>query len=172
MEHYRAMKWGVGALVFSPLIFFAAGWLYPWFQFNPFAALLLVILLQAYVGFVFYCILCVPVPRRILLLGSTLLVLSTGTLLFEGAESAAFVLGPGLVVCILGGLPRWIALGAAVFIANTLILSLSWTGQLYFWPLIYVFLASCGLGIATLPYLDWRAHLKMSHRDSREGSAP
>jgi len=171
MEHYRAMKWGAGAFVFSPLIFFAAGWLYSWFRFNPFAVLLMVILLQAYVGFIFYCVLCVPVPRRILLLGSTVLILSTGTLLFEGHESAAFVLGLGLVVCILGGLPRWIALGAAVFIANTLILSLSWTGQLYFWPLIYVFLAYCGLGIATLPYLDWQAHLKMSNRGSREGSA-
>ncbi|HEQ60725.1 MAG TPA: hypothetical protein ENN74_03855 [Firmicutes bacterium] len=170
MEHYRAMKWGAGALVISPLIVFAAGSLYPWFRFNPFVALLVVILLQAYVGFVFYCILCIPVPRRILLLGSVVLILSTGTLLFEGPESAAFVLGLGFVVCILGGLPRWIALGAAVFIVNTLLLLPSLATPVSFWPLVYVFLAYCGLGIAALPHLDWRAHLGTGHRGSREVS--
>lgn len=170
MEHYRALKWGAGALLLSPLVLSVAGYLYFGLQTHPLLQLLTLVGLETYLGFIFYCVLCVPIPRRILLLASIVLLLAVGSLLFDGLESAAFVLVPGTVLCILGGLPRWVGLGVGIFIANTLLLlspSLL-RSPAPFELLVYVFLAYCGLGVAALPYLDWGAYLKTGNRNGRK----
>ena len=174
MEHYRALKWGGGAAMFSPLVIFVTGHLYMGWWFGPLVNLAALLVFESYLGFIFYCVLCVPVPRRILLLASGVLILATGALFFQGPAAAAFVLGPGLVLCVLGGLPRWIALGVTLFIFNTLLLFLSsplFGGPGGFVLPVYVFLAYCGLGIAVLPNLDWRAYWRLGHRSAREAKS-
>ncbi len=182
MEHYRAMKWGSSALVFSPAVFYAANLAYFLSGGNPFVGLSVVLLVEAYVGFVFYCVLCIPVARRILLLGSIVLIATTASLLFGGPDAAATVLVPGIILCVLGGLPRWVGVGAMIFIANAFILLaggvvpgiMGYFAGLAAYPhyaalqITYVFLAYIGLGIAVLPYLDWGAYWKGWQRSSRK----
>jgi len=172
MEHYRAIKWGVGATLLSPFVLFGIGLIHFTGGGNPFVTLLSVLLLEAYAGFIFYCILCVPVARRILLLVSIVLIAATAALLFGGPRDAASVLVPGIILCVLGGLPRWVGLGVMIFIVNTFILLTSSmiaemsalfggrsSGYYIELQVAYVFLAYIGLGIALLPHLDWRTYL-------------
>ena len=175
------MKWGSSALLFSPVVFYVAALAYFQSGGNPFVGLSVVLLVEAYVGFVFYCVLCIPVARRILLLGSVVLIATTASLLFGGPDAAASVLVPGIVLCVLGGLPRWVGVGAMIFIVNASILLMigvvPWIG--YFLgaaayaphmvvQITYVSLAYIGLGIAVLPYLDWGAYWKGWQRSSRK----
>lgn len=183
MNHYRALKWGAFAVALSPVVLLAASFIYFGLGSNVFVIMAMVLLVEAYTAFIFYCVLCIPAMRRILLLASATLILGTGALFFAGPRAAVMVLVSGFIGCILGGLPKWVAIGVAIFIANTFVFLTSnllmgvstglWGGHYEYHvelQLAYVALAYCGLGVALVPNLDWGAYLSRRYRS--EGKVP
>jgi len=174
MDPYRALKLGFGLLLLAPLTGLI-GWglllLTPWhFVFAVFA----LVLYEVHLGFFVYCLYSLPPQRRLTLIASVVLTLTLGVFLFQGMEEAVYVLVPGLCLCALSALPKTIALGITIFLLNIFALIIApaldlppfiyrggtnsyLEGPATVLSLTYVFLAWCGLGIALLPALDWRA---------------